>query len=124
MIGGGVLLWRDRSTRPFAIVASVMLASHLTFHSFYGDETFLYALHFVPLLLVHAGGLFVRPNRWALPLLAAFTLAVAANNATELARTLETPTPPDADPRFERLGPLEPADPGASPASPRELGRR
>jgi hypothetical protein len=64
--------------RPFALVVGVTLASQVMMHFVYGEETFLYAAHFLPMLLAIA--LFARHSELgrAAPVIALATGGTAA----------------------------------------------
>lgn len=65
LLGAGVVgLVRPGARRSFRVVLAATLLGHLVLHLIYGAETFLYALHFTPLLvLVAAYGLETRARR-------------------------------------------------------------
>ncbi|MDM0107897.1 hypothetical protein QTH97_23320 [Variovorax sp. J22R24] len=52
LVAGARGLLRLPQWRRFALVVGVTLASQVVLHLFYGEETFLYAAHFLPLLMV------------------------------------------------------------------------
>lgn len=68
LVAGGVwtVVKRKASFKP-ALLVGVIIASNLALHAFYGDETFLYAMHFAPFFtivaawsLLSGGRMFVR----------------------------------------------------------------
>lgn len=85
------------------LMIGAILAGQLLLHAVYGEETFLYALHVVP-LLVAALGLAVA--RWPRPLahafLGALVLTTAAHNVERIGRMAASPVD-GWDDRFERL---------------------
>jgi hypothetical protein len=77
--------------RQLGTLALVGLAGQLVLHNFYGYETFLYAIHFLPLLLVVAAlGTRTRLRKAVLALAGALTVACALNNGIQLRRALST----------------------------------
>lgn len=74
----------------FGIVLGLSLLGQLGLHLLYGDETFLYALHFGPLLVVLAAlTTLTRARYLALVLAGALTLVAGVNNGAEFRRALE-----------------------------------
>jgi hypothetical protein len=74
--------WR---TDPLVLVTLVCLAGQIALHLVYGEETFLYALHWLPLLVVLAGFALRGPARTPALMLAGVTLAVGwAHNLRHL----------------------------------------
>jgi len=92
LIAGVVTLasrWRQagRAVQVCALVAVAQLALHLV----YGDQTFLYSLHYMPFLLLVAGqSLYGKHATIGRVLLAALVVCCAVNNALQLieAKTL------------------------------------
>ena len=54
LAAGVVGLLRTPRSRGFAAVLGLTLAAQVALHLIYGDETFLYAAHFLPLLMAVA----------------------------------------------------------------------
>ncbi|HEX8172749.1 MAG TPA: hypothetical protein VF824_19585 [Thermoanaerobaculia bacterium] len=76
-----------RLAPPLRWTLLLTLAGQLVLHILYGDETFLYAMHFVPLLVVLAAcSLRTRARKIALALAALFVVTAAVNNVRELGR--------------------------------------
>jgi hypothetical protein len=83
-------LWTSGEHRRFRIVLAATIAGQVLLHLLYGEETFLYALHVAPLLILTAA-LAAGSTTWRRPILAlalvlAFTAAV--NNASQLGTAL------------------------------------
>ena len=80
-IWGGL---RSESTRPVAVAIGLMVLSQAALHSIYGDPTFLYAPHFLPILIAVAALSWFTPVRWVA---VSLTLVVAvlggANNLAQ-----------------------------------------
>ena len=74
--------WR---TDPLVLVTLACLAGQLALHAVYGQETLLYAMHWLPLLLLLAGLALLGPARRLARILAGVTLvAAAAHNLPRL----------------------------------------
>jgi len=74
---------------PVRLVVGVSLLGQLLLHLAYGEETFLYALHFVPLLLVVvAFGALTRVRRLVLGLAVALVVLAAINNGVQFGRAV------------------------------------
>jgi hypothetical protein len=88
-IGVWVLLTSRRQV-PVRIVLGATLAGQVVLHLIYGEETFLYSLHVVPLLVLAAAfaAASVPWRRAILVLAAALTVAAAINNAAQLAAAM------------------------------------
>ncbi|HJY85782.1 MAG TPA: hypothetical protein VKE24_02995, partial [Candidatus Acidoferrales bacterium] len=80
----GLGLWALFGRKPlsrFSNVLALTLLGQLALHILYGDETFLYALHFGPLLIVLAAlSTLTRARLLALILAGALTLLAGVNN--------------------------------------------
>ncbi len=82
---GGLL--PSRENRRFRIVLGATLAGQLLLHMVYGEETFLYAMHVAPLLIL-ATALATTATAWRrtiLLLAVALTVVAAVGNASQLA---------------------------------------
>lgn len=102
MFGSSLVLVARRRDR-LAVALLLTLAGQTALHMVYGDETFLYALHFVPLLaLVLGAGLAARAPRLFRPACLVLIALMAWNN---LARVNEAAHAPFAG-HDERLGRL------------------
>ena len=78
---GAWATWHLPQHRPFTRVLLLALAGQLVLHLVYGEETFLYALHFLPLLLVLAAmGTFTRARPIVLSLAGILLLLLLLNN--------------------------------------------
>jgi hypothetical protein len=67
----------------FRVMLGLTLLGQLMLHMVYGNETFLYSLHFMPLLiLVAAAGTLTRARPIALALAAVLLMASLMNNIT------------------------------------------
>src|SRR5688572_23914727 len=78
---GAVQLFRDRSRPALRWTLALSVLYQLLLHLLYGRELFLYAIHFVPLLVIVAS--YATTSRWRTAVLAlsvVFSLANAANN--------------------------------------------
>jgi hypothetical protein len=74
----------------FGIVLGLTILGQLGLHLLYGDETFLYGLHFGPLLVVLAAlTTLTRARYLALVLAGALTLVAGVNNGLEFRRALQ-----------------------------------
>lgn len=86
----GLGLWGLLSTkqqRPLRLVLGLLLLGQLALHTVYGDETFLYALHFAPLLIVVAAWSTLTPARpLALLLASVLVLCAGINNSSQLSK--------------------------------------
>jgi hypothetical protein len=87
---GGV---RARSLRPVTVALALMALSQAALHSVYGDPTFLYSPHFLPILIAISALSWFTPIRWfAVSLAFVIALLGGVNNlsqfqtATELAK--------------------------------------
>ncbi|MBD1909873.1 MULTISPECIES: hypothetical protein [unclassified Leptolyngbya] len=73
--------FRSREHTKFRLVLGLSLAGQVLLHLIYGEETFLYSLHFLPLLiLVAAWSVFTRARVVALVLAGLLVATLAANN--------------------------------------------
>ena len=67
-----------------------MLLGQLALHLLYGDETFLYALHWVPLLVIVGGFGALASPRWVWLVLAGLLLAsTAVNNGLKFSQATQ-----------------------------------
>jgi hypothetical protein len=94
----GVVLWtallviglasllRFNMQRELRLVVGWSILGQLALHTIYGEETFLYSLHFAPLLMVVAAfGTFTRARPLVLGLACALLVANLWNNGTQFA---------------------------------------
>ncbi|WP_020180203.1 hypothetical protein [Methylopila sp. M107] len=83
LLGCGIYAaFRERSVRTVAIGVGLMLLAQTALHSIYGDVTFLYAPHFLPMLVVLAAlSWFTPARRLALGLALVVVVLGAVNNA-------------------------------------------
>lgn len=80
-----------RAPRPIAVLLAVFVAAQYVLHAVFGEETFLYVLHFVPALIVIASfGVETRARPVALVLAGVFTIAGGVNNVQQLRSALDT----------------------------------
>jgi hypothetical protein len=80
----------SRGDRRFRVVLASILAGQVLLHMVYGEETFLYALHFAPLLIL-AAALATAATAWRrtiLVLAVALTVAAGVNNASQVATAM------------------------------------
>jgi len=98
---GAWALCRSAPSRKFGLAVLAMLGFQVLLHQIYGEETFLYALHFSPLLVVLAAGVFMaEKKRLAVGVLAALIVFAAFNNVQQLVVALSGPHTGDTDPRL------------------------
>jgi len=84
LVLGGVTLYRRRRPARFCAVLALLIAGQLLLHLLYGRETFLYACHFGPLLvLVAAYGALGRARRLHLALAIALLVCAGVNNVQQ-----------------------------------------
>jgi hypothetical protein len=77
--------------RELRLALGLTLAGQIALHLIYGEETFLYTLHLVPLLVVLAAcGLATPMRRAIVPLAAALVVAAGLNNHRQFARAAGT----------------------------------
>ncbi len=83
----GLGLWGFFSTKKhfkLRLVVGIVLLGQLALHTVYGDETFLYALHFIPLLIVVAAFSLLTPARIVgLGLAGALIVCAGINNGLQ-----------------------------------------
>jgi hypothetical protein len=88
----GVGAWSILALRTHGalrLALGLSLLAQLGVHFAYGSETFLYSLHFAPLLVVAAAlGCLTRARPLVLGLAAALAVCAAVNNATQLERAV------------------------------------
>jgi hypothetical protein len=86
---GCVSIFLSSQLRRYGLAVVMALGAQVVLHLFYGEETFLYALHFLPMLILLASGVLISDRR-RLALLAILTLTVLAgmNNGQQLVSTL------------------------------------
>jgi len=83
-------LLSSRGDLRFRIVLGSTLAGQVFLHMIYGEETFLYVLHFAPLLIL-AAALAAAATPWrriVLALAVALAFTAAMNNASQLATAM------------------------------------
>jgi hypothetical protein len=82
----------------------LVLLGQLGLHLLYGEETFLYSLHFVPLLiLVAACSTLSGARRVALPLVCIFIISAAVNNWMQFSRAANFFEDADIKPRADLI---------------------
>ena len=80
------------------LVIGLVLAGQLVLHLLYGDETFLYALHYLPfLVLLAACGALTKARPVVLILALLLTVGTAANNLVEFRRIIGLITPTERE---------------------------
>lgn len=110
---GGWALVRLKSLGRLRAVLAAALAGQLILHLLYGEETFLYALHFGPLLVVMVALGSLTRARW-LVLSASLLLIVAGgwNNLAQLGRAVDfVEAHRSAHSQVQRQMSLRPSDP-------------
>lgn len=73
-------LWSMQTHHRLRLVLGLTLLGQLGLHLLYGYETFLYSLHFVPLLVVLAALSSLTPARWLAMVLTVILIATAGMN--------------------------------------------
>ena len=82
--------WSLTSHRQFRLVLGLTLAGQLILHLLYSEETFLYSLHYGPLLVVLVGlGFLTRVRIITLSLAGVLLLSVGVNNWVQYQKVLE-----------------------------------
>ncbi len=110
---GGLTLMRTPHLQRFAVVILAALAGQLALHSVYGEETFLYALHFTPLLILSSvsflswSSLFSRRSIFFSILITILIALIATNNMSRLYTSVSTIDLPEQDERLFRLKPVQ-----------------
>ncbi len=89
LLGAGILTTIGSLT-PFRVYLLIAMAFNLLLHSFYGYETFLYSLHFLPILVILAAQAATRYRRSALSLAAVVALLCAIRNVHLLLAAMVT----------------------------------
>lgn len=91
---GAVWAWRSVLRVPFFLIVGGVILGQLILHLVFGDETFLYSLHWLsPLIIVAAAATFTRYRTAALAIAAGLVVLLAINNLgrfRETAALLET----------------------------------
>ena len=106
----GLGLWGLFSVKAhlkLRIVLGVTLLGQLALHLAYGSETFLYSLHFAPLLVVLAAlSTLTRARPVALVLAGTLVLSAGVNNTLQLNKTKDF-LQSQAPPRYQVLGQIQ-----------------
>ena len=91
LLGLGVWgFFSGREHGKFRIVMGLTLLGNLVLHLLYGDETFLYSLHFVPLLILLAAySTFTRARAIALLLTGALIVTAGTNNFIQFHKAVD-----------------------------------
>jgi hypothetical protein len=105
LILGLYSLIRINTHRPLKLFLAAVIGGQLTLHLLYGNETFLYSLHFLPLLVLAASAsALTSKRRLAVGVAAVLTVLALLNNVHELNRAHRyfesfqmTAEKPDAD---------------------------
>ena len=105
---GGV---RARPLRPVTVALALMALSQAALHSVYGDPTFLYSPHFLPILIAISALSWFTPIRWfAVSLVFSIAVLGGVNNlsqfqtATELAKQVMADGGNNVNPDFPPNG--------------------
>ncbi|MDP8963869.1 MAG: hypothetical protein M3O33_07755 [Cyanobacteriota bacterium] len=112
----GLGLWGLFSVKQhpkLRLVLGLTLLGQLLLHTLYGSETFLYALHLAPLLVVLAAfSLLTRARPLALVLAAMLVLTAGVNNSLQFKKATDF-VQKQAPPRYQVLGQMQqrPAEP-------------
>lgn len=108
------LVWSPVAGR-FRGVIGLVLLGQVVLHLLYGEETFLYALHFLPLLLMLAAMALQGPGgRIVRGLVICLIPVVAVSNLGQLEKVRGLPVV-GSDERFDLLFPERPVDPDRGP---------
>jgi len=84
---GAWIAFHNTAHRKFKIALAAIIAGQLLLHLIYGDETFLYSLHWAPLLILTATfGLTSAYRPWVLIGAVLLTAGLAFNNLTQFER--------------------------------------
>ena len=114
---GAWSLWQSEAHAKFRFVILATIGGQLLLHLVYGDETFLYALHWLPLLvLVAAMGTLSRHRRAVLAVATVVVAAAGFNNLKQLQWTAAQLTGEhlvDSDNERSRLAAVRDAYPDA-----------
>lgn len=104
-LGLGIIkILKTPSLSQFSFVLSATLVGQVALHSIYGEETFLYGLHFAPLLVVLAGTSLLPVSRSRYTILAwILMLLIAINNLGRLQSATTTTSLNQLDERLSRL---------------------
>jgi len=87
LIFGAWTAWLQPAFRKFKIVLALIIGGQLLLHMIYGDETFLYSMHWTPLLVfLSAFGLSSIHRPWVLGLAVLFVLGLGLNNVRQFER--------------------------------------
>jgi hypothetical protein len=90
----GIGAWgaaRGRVRRPFVVALALTLIGQTVLHLAWGDETFLFSLHFLPLWIMVAACATLTPaRRVALAMMAALVVCAGINNAGQFRRARAT----------------------------------
>lgn len=87
LIFGAWTAWLQPAFRKFKIVLALSIGGQLLLHMIYGDETFLYSMHWAPMLVfVAAFGLSSIHRRWVLGLAVLFVVGLGLNNVRQFER--------------------------------------
>jgi len=80
-------IFRLKQQTKFRVALGLMILGQLLLHMIYGEETFLYSIHFAPLLVILAAlGTLTRMRLVVLMLAGALVLSMAINNGLQFGR--------------------------------------
>jgi hypothetical protein len=83
-------LWTGRRRSPLVIALLLTTVGQFALHLCYGEETFLYSMHFAPLLVTcAAGATWTRHRLWVTPLAAVLVVLLAMNNFSMFATSIQ-----------------------------------
>jgi hypothetical protein len=105
VLGLGIIkILRTPSLNRFSFVLFVTLVGQVVLHSVYGEETFLYGLHFAPLLVILAGTSLLPVSGYRYSVLAwILMILIAINNLGRLQSATTTTNLIQPDERLSRL---------------------
>lgn len=112
---GCATIVRSTRMRRYGLAVAAALGTQVSLHLFYGEETFLYALHFIPMLMLLAAGAFLADHRrLALCLMLALAVFAAVNNGSHLKMALTAFDSGGSDPRIaQRMDKASPTTHGS-----------
>ena len=101
---GIIQLLQNKKMRKFSLVILSTLASQIALHSIYGEETFLYSLHFITILVVLSASSLRSLNRSkSIILIIILIFLIAVNNLIKFNYALKTTNINTNDERLYRL---------------------
>jgi hypothetical protein len=89
MLGFGLwAMWKQPENTKFKLVILAIVAGQYLLHMVYGDETFLFSMNWMPLLIIVASfGLTLPYRKWIIALTIVTTIGTAYNNFHQFSAT-------------------------------------